>query len=60
MKHSLKNDKGLMSTKTVDGYQAKMPTGPSSAPSEKLLAGKPVKFKNAEKEGTPLLVDYDF
>jgi len=60
MKHSLKNDKGLIATKSVEGYQANMPTGPKSAPSEKLLAGKPVKFKNAEKEGTPLLVDYNF
>lgn len=53
MKHSLQNDKGMASTLPTNypgqgNNHGLKTTGATSAPSEKLLQGKPMTFKNAE------------
>lgn len=60
MKQSLVNDKGMNAIKPQPVEMGIPSEGPTSAPQEKLLAGKIVSFKNAEEVGTPTLKSYNF
>lgn len=64
MKHSLRNDTGINSSKPVndpgEGNNNGIPvSGPRTAPEERLLDGKLVSFKNAENNDAPLLKSYN-
>lgn len=62
MKQSLVNDTGLRATKPVDAPNPREEgvTGPTMSPSERLLKGKLVSFKNAEESDAPKLKSYNF